>query len=681
LDDDKAALSCPIPSRDDPLYEARLTRLKSGEVKVRFYGLAGEAGVLRTALVLRDEFWARSISKRLREAVTVHLGLSKDDLSSTFQSLQQAILGANEELPAEREVVTRPAAVKERVAELKDRQKKEADVYIFELSEDKDAIANDIARRLAVERPFATHRESDQLWIYNPERGVYERTGEAWIKAKVEASTIIRAGTTKEGYYVEKPVRPSTHLVTEIINHIKRQTITKPEDFNPDAAGINLLNGILQLQEGQLRPHAPNDVCTIQIPVRYDPKAECPEISRFLSEILRPEDVSTILELAGYCLYKDYSMQTAFMLVGTGANGKGTLIRLLIRFLGAENVASVDLTQLEARFVASELEGKLANMCGDLPKERQMRHTGMFKKLTGQDYITTERKNMPLFQFVNYAKLVFIANELPYTEDPTDAFWRRWILIEFRNCFPPGKAVPQERLLAKLCTPSEMSGFLNLALVGLQRLLQRGHFELRATAEEVKSEWYKRADPIRTFIEECVDTSMTEALTPVSSLYREYVNYCKNVRATSVNEAQFSKEFRRHTGAYTSRVRGGAGRTNAWVGVFLPKSSQQSLAKTEGGQGGQGGQGVSSLLQLKKEEEGGIDIPRPPRPPRPERVGLLKWIESREWLPRLACIIKLKEFGLTQEQAEQTFQEMLRNGDIYEPKPDEFHSARPKVVE
>jgi len=62
-------------------------------------------------------------------------------------------------------------------------------------------------------------------------------------------------------------------------------------------------------------------------------------------------------------------------------------------------------------------------------------------------------------------------------------------------------------------------------------------------------------------------------------------------------------------------------------------------------------------------------------------VGLLKWIESREWLPRLACIIKLKEFGLTQEQAEQTFQEMLRNGDIYEPKPDEFHSARPKVVE
>jgi len=80
-----------------------------------------------------------------------------------------------------------------------------------------------------------------------------------------------------------------------------------------------------------------------------------------------------------------------------------------------------------------------------------------------------EKKSQQPFSFVNYAKLHFSANELPFTKDQTPAFFDRWLLIE-----PPYRFVDihvrratrsrRNPRLTTLITGEEISGILNIAL-------------------------------------------------------------------------------------------------------------------------------------------------------------------------------------------------------------------------
>ena len=63
------------------------------------------------------------------------------------------------------------------------------------------------------------------------------------------------------------------------------------------------------------------------------------------------------------------------------------------------------------------------------------------KNSAGGDPIPAERKFQPPFKFVNYAKLLFSANEMPHTPDETDAFFARPIIINFPNQFLLGANV------------------------------------------------------------------------------------------------------------------------------------------------------------------------------------------------------------------------------------------------
>ena len=92
------------------------------------------------------------------------------------------------------------------------------------------------------------------------------------------------------------------------------------------------------------------------------------------------------------------------------------------------------IVQESDNFALCELFNKLANLCSDLDK-KALYHTGNFKQLTGHDMLSAPRKFLPMIHFVNYAKQVFLANELPDTRDRTIAFFDRWILLEFPHTF------------------------------------------------------------------------------------------------------------------------------------------------------------------------------------------------------------------------------------------------------
>jgi len=80
------------------------------------------------------------------------------------------------------------------------------------------------------------------------------------------------------------------------------------------------------------------------------------------------------------------------------------------------------------------------------------------------DSVTGEHKFGQPFTFRNFAKMIFSGNLIPESEDKTDAFCRRWVIIHFHKRFADGKE--DAELTKKLTTPEKLSGLLNLALAG-----------------------------------------------------------------------------------------------------------------------------------------------------------------------------------------------------------------------
>lgn len=331
----------------------------------------------------------------------------------------------------------------------------------------------------------------------------------------------------------------------------------------PPRSQINVANGILDLQTGRLGPHDPDFLSPVQIAAAFDPEVECSGIDAFLAEVLDPELVPVIHELAGYLLTPDQSLQIAVMLLGEGSNGKSTLLSLLTALLGAENVANVALHRLdEDRFAAADLEGKLANVFADLDA-RALRASSVFKSITGGDAITGERKYAPAFSFRPFARLLYSANEPPPTPDSSDAFFRRWLILPFEKRFS-GRRV-ERRILDRLTTPEELSGLLNHGVAALPALLDRGGFATTAAAGRAAERFRVDSDSVAGFLgERCeLDPKARVARTILFAAYRDW---CEDNNLRALGKQKFN---RRIEALYPTLTVGPIQGIEHWLGIDL----------------------------------------------------------------------------------------------------------------
>ncbi|VUT27832.1 MAG: hypothetical protein SYNGOMJ08_00383 [Candidatus Syntrophoarchaeum sp. GoM_oil] len=291
----------------------------------------------------------------------------------------------------------------------------------------------------------------------------------------------------------------SRHNISEVVSWIKNASLTDRGLFNKDKNVINLKNGLLNVNTLELTPHSPVFASTIRIPITHDPDASCPEINTFLSEIVSEDNKDILLEFFGYYLIPDYRMQRIIMLIGEGANGKGVLLNLLMSFIGHENCSDATLHALDDnRFASSSLYGKLVNIQGDLSAEN-VRNTSMIKQLCGGDTVFAEKKGKDAFSFKNTARLIFGGNKLPRAVfDDSNGWFRRMLVIEFPNIFE-GDSDDKNKLKC-LTTDEELSGLLNIALMGLNRLRVNQGYSDNKTIEELKESYVLHSTPEIDFV-------------------------------------------------------------------------------------------------------------------------------------------------------------------------------------
>jgi len=397
------------------------------------------------------------------------------------------------------------------------------------------------------------------IYRYN-NNGLYVPDGESFIEHEAQ----ILLGS-----------RAYSHTINEVVNWIRRETYAKLSEFDCNPVILNCSNGLLNMKTLALQEHTPDYPSLIQIPVLYDHRFDAPAVSKFLTEILKPEDVDLILELFGYCLLRGLPVQKSFLLIGEGANGKSTLIELLRAFLGKNNCSSISLQELEEdRFKKAELFGKLANLSSDIPS-KGLHHIGTFKMLTGGDKITAERKFGHPFQFTNFAKLVFSANRPPkiFNED-TLALWRRFIIIDFPNTFPDD--VADKQLLAKLTNEAELVGLLNLALRGLHRLLANSVFSYDKTIEDIAERYTMLSDPVLNFVNERCELD-SEAIVDRQVLYDAFLQYCQDRRIPTKSKESFGRNLKNSPTLKIGAVRprSDGHRAYCWRGITIRENQEE----------------------------------------------------------------------------------------------------------
>jgi P4 family phage/plasmid primase-like protien len=399
---------------------------------------------------------------------------------------------------------------------------------------------------------FRTMSDTKEIFYYDESRGIYVSGAEIIIESQAELMT---DGTV------------STSIVNEAMNHIRRRTYTNRPDFDASQPHIlNLQNGLLNIDTLEIKEHSHDQLSLVQLPVKYDPVAKCPQILKFLGQVLHPQDVFTAMEIIGYCLYKTAEYEKAVMLVGSGSNGKSVFLKIIEALVGSQNTSHIALQDLDKdRFAAAGLYCKMVNTFADL-KQLKLTSSGNFKMLVSGDSIRAQNKFKDPFSFRNYAKLIFSANKIPESDDETYAYYRRWLILEFEKIFDDTR---DTKLIDKLTVQQELSGLLNLALIALRKLRNDNGFK-DISVEKVRKKYEEKSNTVKAFLDsECIiDISdpLCDVLT--TDMYAAYCKFCKDNNERSVDMSVFGKQLAQF-GIERKQMKRNGDKSYYYIGVKL----------------------------------------------------------------------------------------------------------------
>lgn len=374
---------------------------------------------------------------------------------------------------------------------------------------------------------FKTIRESGVIMVYDQARGIYTRGGREAI------GTILQR---------ELGFKNNNHLVLEIEGAIRRATAVPFDQFDADPELLCVRNGILNIRTRKFIKHDPEILFLRCLGARYNPAAYCLNIHGFLKDVVSPRDEKLLQQFIGFILTGGYRYHKAFILVGSGDNGKTTFLVLLQTFVGAENYSSLTLQQIcNDKFLVPQLVRKLANIAPEMGNTA-IRDTESLKSLTGESSITVQEKGERGFPMTNSAKLIFACNSIPQAINADKAYYGRWIIISFLRKFVKGKDMISD-YIDRLTTDEELSGLLNYALDGYLMLQVSDGFDFPSDYADTRTIYQAwSGSTIHKFASTCLVLDPRASMTK-ARLFDEYKLFCSEDDRVAETETKFFTEM------------------------------------------------------------------------------------------------------------------------------------------
>lgn len=335
---------------------------------------------------------------------------------------------------------------------------------------------------------------SDDSWQYFYKDGFYHNCSDIELD-----KLIIKQVANKPE--AEKP----SHEITHFKRYIKAECFFDNKRFFDNSFKVNLSNGVLDVKEKKLYPHSPKYFFKYKAPFEYKENAECPNWLDFLNRVLKSDNelISIIQEMFGYILYGGTPfLHKAFLLYGEGRNGKSTLLDVLKYMIGSTNYCSIPIQNFSKPFSVVMADGKLANIIGETTSGEI--ESEAFKSAVSGEELIAAQKNYPEYPMPFLAKIVFAANKLPVFKDTTSGAYERLCIIPFDYYLSKDERIPD--YAQKYLFP-EISGIMNWALEGLDRIIENGKLTESKAIQNTLSEYRTESDSVFDWMSKFVFTN------------------------------------------------------------------------------------------------------------------------------------------------------------------------------
>lgn len=420
------------------------------------------------------------------------------------------------------------------------------------------------------------------LWRYRPARGVWQKLEEHHERQALHQldGCMVEVGKKSDGKPRLKRLDLSSSAVSGVIRELRTLSrVAKPDLFVERPQGIQFADGFLVVDKSgtRLEVSSPRFKQRAALEFSWNQDAQRTNFNQALHDWFEPstqaledeseeelakrteqayEDawskVCALQEFFGACLLgfaTDY--QRCLLLRGDGGDGKSTLLKIATAAFPSAAWAAVNPQQFADQYYVAMLAGKRINLAADIPA-RDILESATFKRVVTGDAVVGRHIRDSPFTFWPLAGHVFSANKLPGTTDLTDAFWRRFIIIEFPNQFIGREDVG----LAAAIIREELPGVIAWMIEGAVRLLRNGHYTLPSSSIQAVEDWKHKADIVSLWLEErCVEPPILSKGATTRALFDDFKEWCRDANYRQRSLSTFRDRLKALLGSPT-KVRG-----------------------------------------------------------------------------------------------------------------------------
>jgi putative DNA primase/helicase len=327
-----------------------------------------------------------------------------------------------------------------------------------------------------------------------------------------------------------------------------------PDQLDRHPMLLNCPNGTVDLLTGTLREPRREDYLTKLCPTEHHPDATCPLWLTTLAKIFKGNDqlIGYVQQLLGYCLTGDVREQIFPIFWGSGANGKSTIINIILAMLGDDYAikASRDLFLAikgdKHPTTLAQLHGKRLVVCVETSDAARL-DEALVKEMTGGDPISARRMREDYWTFYPTHKTILVTNHRPEIRGTDEGIWRRQRLIPFDVRIPD--AEQDKQLSEKL--KAELPGILAWCVRGCLEWQKNGLGTPDAVMAATK-EYRQDQDVLARFVSECCRQGQRDYAVKSSLLYDAYKKWAERSGEPPVKLRQFGaamteKGFERYT--------------------------------------------------------------------------------------------------------------------------------------
>jgi P4 family phage/plasmid primase-like protien len=365
------------------------------------------------------------------------------------------------------------------------------------------------------QKDLMLHFEQEHPFVFVPEmKSVYTFDGkkwEPWHEAQLKEYAQLNF----------QPYCQKENPINEFSKLLYRTNVTRFKDIfdNRKLIGkINLQNGILDVESGELIPHSSEYGFQTVLNFDFNPNAKYTLFEKMIEGITcGDKELQNLLqEWFGYVLSGCEPLaQKIFIANGEGENGKSKLFLIIKSLLGgaSEDVPSdkkryytTTLSKIDDNFNLIHAQNKDLLVFEEVPQRGNKETWERIKDLCDGGEISDSYKGRDLITFKNRAKIMMTCNTLPNGTDPTHGYFRKLIIFPFNADFSDSNGT-RDPTIAERVIESELPGVLNWAIQGYHRLRKnKWVFSKSKAINDVFEDYKQGADPIGTFLKDWLTT-------------------------------------------------------------------------------------------------------------------------------------------------------------------------------